>query len=232
MFLHLKTIEKERQLKSTICRLIALLFITILYGCNTIAPVIQTNVTVFYEDHYSPRGTISVVASDVGVNNSLEWAAYKNKFEAKFADNGYIIEQDPNNARFIALVAYGIDNGETAIVTTPIYGQIGGGTTTTTGTAGNVSYTSTSYTMPIYGVVGTSTNSQTEYTRAIALDIIEADSIKEALPNKVYEGRAKSIGTCSVIVEVFDEMLEAMFTDFPGENGRNRKIESQSITNC
>ena len=67
--------------------------------------------------------------------------------------------------------------------------------TTTTGTAGNVNYTATSYTMPIYGVVGTSTNSQTEYTRAIALDIVEAGSVKEALPNKVYEGRAKSIGT-------------------------------------
>lgn len=219
-------------MKPTICRLIALLLITILYGCNAIAPVIRTNVTVFYKDHYSPRGTISVVASDAGVNNSLEWAAYKKKFEAKFADNGYIVEQDPGNAQFIALVAYGIDNGETAIVTTPIYGQIGGGMTTTTGTVGNVSYTETSYIMPIYGVVGTSTNSQTEYTRAIALDIIEADSIKENSPNKVFEGRAKSIGTCSIIVEVFDEMLDAMFTDFPGENGRNRIIELQSITNC
>lgn len=219
-------------MKSYICRLIALLFITILYGCNTIAPVVRTNITVFYTDHYSPRGTIAVVASDVGVNNSLEWAAYKNKFEAKFADNGYIIEQDPNNAQFIALVAYGIDNGETAIVSIPIYGRTGGGTTTTIGTAGNVNYTAISYTMPTYGVVGTSTNSQTEYTRAIALDIIDADSMKENSPNKVYEGRAKSIGTCSVIVEVFDEMLEAMFTDFPGENGRNRKIESPSITNC
>jgi len=219
-------------LKSYSCRLIALLFITLLYGCSAIAPLIQTNVTVFYTDQYSPRGTISVVASDAGINNSLEWAAYKKKFEAKFADNGYFIEQDPNNAQFIALVAYGIDNGETAIVTTPIYGQTGGGMITTTGIAGNVNYISTSYTMPIYGVFGTSTNSQTEYTRAIALDIIDADSIKEALPNKVYEGRAKSIGPCSVFVEVFDEMLAAMFTDFPGENGRNRKIESESITNC
>lgn len=224
--------EKEGQLKSTICRLIALSFITILYGCNTIAPVVRTNITVFYTDQYSPRGTIAVVASDVSVNNSLEWAAYKKKFEAKFADNGYIIEQDPNNARFIALVAYGIDNGETAIVSTPIYGHTGGGTTTTTGTAGNVNYTATSYTMPTYGVVGTATSSQTEYTSAIALDIVESDSMKEDSPNKVYEGRAKSTGTCSVIVEVFDEMLEAMFTDFPGENGRNRKIETPSINNC
>lgn len=220
-------------MKSNICRLIALLFIIILSGCNAIAPSVRTNITAFYEDQYSPRGTISVVASDVEVNNSLEWAAYKKKFETKLADNGYIIEKDPNNARFIALVAYGIDNGETAIVSTPIYGQTGGGTTTTTGTAGNVNYTATSYTMPIYGVVGTSTNSQTEYTRAIALDIIDADSLKDDLPKKVYEGRAKSTGTCSVIVEVFDEMLEAIFTGFPGENGRNRIIEIKNATlNC
>lgn len=219
-------------MKPYIYRLTALLIITTLFGCNTLAPLVRTNITVFYKDQYSPRGTISVVASDISVNNSLEWAAYKKKFEAKFSDNGYIIEQDSKDAQFIALVAYGIDNGETAIVTTPIYGQIGGGMTTTTGTVGNVNYTETSYIMPIYGVVGTSTNSQTEYTRAIALDIVDAKSIKENLPNKVYEGRAKSIGPCSVFVEVFDEMLDAMFTDFPGENGRNRKIESPSITNC
>lgn len=87
--------------------------------------------------------------------------------------------------------------------------------------------------MPTYGVVGSSTGSATRYNRAIALDIVEASSFKKGNPKKVYQGRTKSKGSCSVIVEVFDEMLEAMFIGFPGENGRNRKqVISPAIFNC
>lgn len=86
--------------------------------------------------------------------------------------------------------------------------------------------------MPTYGIVGSSTSSVTTYNRAIALDIIEAKSFKEGDPKTVYQGRTRSEGSCSVIVEVFDEMLEAMFSDFPGENGRNRKQSIRGDFNC
>lgn len=210
------------------------LAVVILTGCATSRVI--TNNTAFFVDSYAPKGTVSVVSGEEYVNNSLEFAAYKRKFENKLSEAGYAIESDPNKADFIALVAYGIDNGETSAVSTPIFGQTSGGTTYSSGTVyssgGSANYSGTSYTMPTYGVVGSSTGSVTTYNRAIALDIVDAKSFKEGKPKKVYEGRTKSKGSCSIIVEVFDEMLEAMFSDFPGVNGRNRKQEVPGVFNC
>ena len=215
-------------------RIFTLLIVLIVTGCAT--PRVVTNNTAFYVDAYSPVGSIAVVSGEADVNNSLEFAAYKKKFESHLSLAGYTIERDPNKADYIALVAYGIDDGKTSTVSTPIFGQTSGGTTYSSGTVygsgGSANYSGTTYTMPTYGVVGSSTGSVTRYNRAIALDIVEAGSFKEGKPVKVYEGRTKSKGRCSVIVEVFDEMLEAMFSDFPGENGRNRKQEVPGIFNC
>ena len=217
-------------------KIITFLMVAIVTGCATSTPVVVTNNTAFYVDTYSPKGSITVVSGEADVNNSLEFAAYKKKFELKLSTAGYNIEKDSNKADYIALVAYGIDNGNSSAITTPIFGQTGGGTTyssgTVSGTGGSVNYSGSSYTMPTYGVVGSSTGSVTTYSRAIALDIVEASSFKEGSPTKVYEGRAKSRGTCSVFAEVFDEILEAMFSDFPGENGRNSKHTIRGVYNC
>ena len=223
-----------------VLKIINMLMVVIITGCVTPGVVtnntVLTNNTVFYVGTYSPKGSISVVSGEADVNNSLEFAAYKKKFEHKLSLAGYTIEKDPNKAEYIALVAYGIDNGKSSTISTPIFGQTSGGTTYSSGTVhgsgGSVNYSSSSYTMPTYGVVGSSTGSVTTYKRAIALDIIEAGSFKEGSPTKVYEGRAKSEGICSVFAEVFDEILEAMFIDFPGENGRNRKQEVRGVYNC
>lgn len=199
-------------------------------------PRVVSDVTSFYVSDFSGNGSIAVVAADAGINNSLEFAHYKKKFEERLSANGYTISNSPENAKYIALVAYGIDNGQSATVSTPIYGQTSGGTTTTSGTiyssGGSATFSGTSYTMPTYGVVGSVTGSRTSYKRAIALDIVDAASLKGNEPKTVYEGRIKSTGSCPVIVEVFDEMLEAMFTDWPGESGKNRHVTVSSVADC
>ena len=212
-------------------------FLALLTGCAVPqVPQVVTNTTVFYLETYLPGKSISVVSGEADVNSSLEFAAYKKKFENKLSIAGYTIEQDPNQADYIALIAYGIDEGKTATISTPIFGRTGGGTTYSSGTiygsGGSVNYSGSNYTMPTYGIVGSSTSSVTTYNRAIALDIIEASSFKQGDPRTVYQGRTRSKGRCSVIVEVFDEMLEAMFSDFPGENGRNRKQSIRADSNC
>lgn len=137
----------------------------------------------------------------------------------------YTIKNNPSEAEFTALVAYGIDEGKSGVVSTPIFGQTGGGATFT-------SYGTSSYTMPSYGVVASSTNSVTTYTRAIALDIVKTETFKAGQPKKIFELRAKSIGTCSVISGVFEEILESIFQDFPGQNGKARKITVEFKGNC
>jgi hypothetical protein len=72
--------------------------------------------------------------------------------------------------------------------------------------------------MPTYGVVGSATNSFTVFTRAVAIDIYAVKG--EGVPSKALEVRAKSTGTCAVIGGVFGKILDAIFRDFPGKNGR------------
>lgn len=211
--------------------LVALALTAFISGCM----VVQTRTTAFYTPEFTTSGKIFVLAADNDLNNSLEFSHYKRKFEEKFSENGYQIVQSTSEADYIALVAYGIDDGKTSIVSTPIFGQTGGGTTYSSGTVygsgGSTSYSGTSYTMPTYGVLGSSTGSVTQFTRAIALDVIDAKSTVNDI-KKVYEARAKSTGSCSVIAGVFDEILEAMFKGFPGESGKTRKVEVPSKGQC
>ncbi len=80
--------------------------------------------------------------------------------------------------------------------------------------------------MPTYGVVGSQAYSYnvTTYTRNVAVDIVTAGSLKDGSPSKIYESRAVSKGSCSQMPEVIDEILEAIFKEFPGESGRSRKV--------
>lgn len=199
-------------MKSSFCVLLLAVFLS---GCKTL----DATTTRFYAPEYRSAGTISVIATTADVNDSLEFSHYKPQIEQKLASNGYTIVRNPSEAKYVALVAYGIDEGKTGVVSTPIFGQTGGGTTTFS------SYGGSYYTMPTYGMVGSSTQSVAQYSRAIALDIVDAASIKEGRPKKIFENRTKSVGSCSSFAGVFDEMLEAMFKDFPGESGKAISVE-------
>ena len=115
-----------------VLKIISLLIIVIVTGCGS--PYVATSNTAFFVDTYSSKGSISVVSAEAGVNSSLKFAAYKRKFESKLLGVGYQIEKDPNKAGYIALVAFGIDDGKTSTVSTSIFGQTSGGTTYSSGT--------------------------------------------------------------------------------------------------
>lgn len=203
-----------------------LLLVLFLSGCVTPPPaVVDTTISTFYSTEYKNAGSISVVATSSEVNDSLEFSHYKARIEQNLASHGYRIVSNPSEAEYVALVAYGIDEGKSGIVSTPIFGQTGGGATFT-------SYGTSSYTMPSYGTVGSSTQSVTTYARAIAIDIVNAENLKAGHPKKLFEIRAKSVGYCSVIAGVFEEILEAMFEDFPGQSGKAKKVSVKFKGTC
>ena len=207
----------------------------LLGACSTVGPV-ETTTTIFYTAGAESRGSIAVRPAEERLEQSLEFRAYKAKIESHLKAVGYSIAAPADHARYVALVSYGIDNGKTSEVSVPIYGQTGGGTTYTSGTvygAGGPKYVSgSSYSMPTYGVIGSTSQSATVYARAIAIDIVEIGESRQGAPEKRYEIRAKSTGTCSALTEVFDEMLDAMFTDFPGESGRAHKVNVAFDGHC
>lgn len=198
-------------LKLLICGLLSLACIS---GCATI----DATTTSTYAPGYKSAGTIAVVASVDAVNSSPEFSRYKSRIEGKLASNGYTIVSTPSEAAYVALVAYGMDVGLTGVVSTPVFGQTGGGS------AASSSQGISSYTMPSYGTVVSSSPSVTSYQRAIAVDIVDTASIREGKPKKVFELRTRSVGSSPSISCVFNEMLDAMFMDFPGASGKARSV--------
>ena len=179
---------------------------------------LKTNRTAFYNPTYYVSGSIFVIATNPEQNNSLEFAYYKKKIEAKLAVIGYTIASNKNEADFMAMFTYGIDDGNTSIISSPIFAS-----SSDFYDDRGLRSPSQRYSMPSYRMVGTSTDSITTYNIAIALDIIQAspsntDSKQDV--KKVYESRVKSVSSCGAIVGVFDQLLQAMFNNFPGENGK------------
>ncbi len=213
--------------------ILVLLMIAVFSGCAT---KIRTTTTTFYAPEHQQRGAIIVVSSDHQTNNSLAFKHYQAKFNEKLKAQGYTIAPSIEASDYIALVSYGIDQGKSSLVSTPIIGKISGGTEYRSGMiyidGKKTRYSGFDYRMPVYGVVGSSTRTVTTYTRAIAMDIVKTESFKQNNPVKMYEVRAKSVGNCSVMLEVFNEMLEAMFTNFPNESGKAITVTVESDSKC
>ncbi len=204
-----------------------------LTGCGN---SVRTTTTVFFAPDHQQRGTIFVMSPDSQVQHSLAFKYYQSRFNDKLKALGYRIAPSAKEAEFIALVSYGIDQGKDSVVSLPVLGQMGGGMEYQSGTVvidgKKTTYSGVHYRMPEYGVVGTSTQTVTTYTRAIAMDIIKADTLQSDLPQKVYEVRAISVGNCAVFLEVFDEMLEAMFMNFPNKNAQAVTVSVESDSQC
>lgn len=197
---------------------ILLLSITFITACSLVK--ISTTTTAFYAPEFVSSGSIAIISADEEKSNSLEFAHYKQKIEDKLVLAGYSIATNSDTAKYIAIVSYGIDDGEKSVISTPIFSS------PNSLHGGRLAKSRYRYSMPHYKqrIVGTSTSSITTYNRALALDIVEADELRNTNDKKevkkVYESRVKSIGECDVVAGVFNELLEAMFTNFPGENGQ------------
>lgn len=133
------------------------------------------------------------------------------------------------DAQYLVILDYGIDSGQTAGGTLPIYGQTGGGFATQSGTVssgGRVgSYTGSSYTPPTFGVIGAIPYDVTTYTRAFAMDIVNAEKLRRGVVEKLFEGRVISKGTTASLPKIVPYMIEALFKDFPGPSGETRTID-------
>lgn len=71
---------------------------------------------------------------------------------------------------------------------------------------------------PFYGPWRTSHRAQALYSRNILLDI------RTSTGEKIYEGRVESMGSSKALPKVMPYMIEAMFTNFPGESGEVKQI--------
>jgi hypothetical protein len=220
-------------------KIIILLILAVsIAGCQTVKPFVRANISSFSELPKALVGkSIYLLAHPQEKNDTLEWKSYRKIFESGFRKSGFTITELAS-ADYVAFISYGIDGGKVTqdTVTTPVYGSTGGGTTYHSGTVssyggGYGSYSGTSYSMPTFGVVGSSTSivSGEQFSRNIAIDIVDRKTLKSEKPVKVYEGRVRSAGTCSQMNQVIDELVQGFFQKFPNRSG---KVVVDGVFDC
>lgn len=196
-------------------------------GCSTVPEQrkIIISTTTFHGADHSKRGTIAVKPLDKTQENSLEFKAVSDYLINSLGLIGYTPANDVPN--YVAFISYGIDNGRTSSASMPIYGQTAGGMSFTTGTINIGSrvgmYSGTTTRMPTFGQIGVIPLDFTSFKRVVFIDIYRMDKNQEAV--KVFEIKANSVGSCGNINSVLPLMIDAIFTNVPGENGKSRNVE-------
>lgn len=214
----------------SLTRVAALLVLGLLSACVT---QVQSNVTTFhaFPDNEWKGRSIAVIPVEGVDPASLEWQAYRKVLEDRLLAANFTLS-DMDNADFVAVFGYGIDNGRevTSTSSVPQYGVTGYTSSYTTGSAyrgysGSTYYQGTTTYTPQYGVTGYSqvTSTDTVFARAVTIDIV--DMRKDA---QVWQMKLTSSGRCGSLAPLLPYFLDAAFKDFPGPNGDVRKIDLPS----
>ncbi|MCK9505095.1 MAG: DUF4136 domain-containing protein [Porticoccaceae bacterium] len=216
---------------SVVALLLGSLFLA---GC---ASVVRTDVNSFLTPDFSTQGTsIAVVPSDPQFENSLEFKHYQFKLEEKLRQQGFVVNTSKGDARYLAKLGYHINDGETKVESYPVSGHTGFDpvfyTTVVRNKDGSSSYVRSAHWVPTYGIVGSQTRSYTNFTTLITIDIVDQQQVVDDKATKVYEVKARSEGSCGVVSRIFDEMLAAIFSNFPGENNRVERISVKANMDC
>lgn len=193
---------------------LTMLILTLLLGATSACShKVYTKINAFRADNTEfGRGPILVRAATQETGESLEFAYYKGRIEAALANLGYEPVSDAAAAQFQAVVSYGVEESEaedrglrTGFVT-PGYTH--------------------SYGARV-GVMVIDDNRDIEFVRRLSLTISRIDPAQ-----RLYEVTGFSRGRCGVFSVVFDEMLEAIFKDFPAESGSVRTIGVRGESRC
>lgn len=159
--------------------------------------------------------------------SDLEYRTYAKALASGLTAKGMVETTSALNTTYAVSMVYGIDNGRTEVSSTPIFGQTGVASSNTYGQLSKSgAFSATTYNTPTFGVVGSSTSTDTVYTRTLIVDILDAQE-KDANGKyrQRYVGKVQSRGTGSQLSAVMPYMLEALLKDFPGKSGETKTID-------
>ncbi len=175
----------------------------------------------------APQGqTFAVVSADPKRDGSLEFSQYAGLVSQRLAGFGYQPAADPSSATLIVKLDYGVDAGRERIRTVPGsgfgYGFGGWGPYDRFGYYGGRGFARSRF---VYGFHdpflfggGNDIESYTVFTSGLDL------SIERKGGERVFEGKAKAMSRDDNLTRLVPNLVEAMFTGFPGNSGETVKI--------
>ena len=200
----------------------------LLAGLAACATPFKADVSRFQTQLPAPAGqTFTVVADDPELAGGLEFAQYADYVEANMAQLGYTQAAPGQGADLIVRFDYGVDQGRERVRSTgfrdPFYDPWYG-------------YGRFGYYRPYYSRLGyygrpwgfgfhdpwfggPEIRSYTVYTSGIDLKIDRA-----ATGERLFEGKAEAVSTSNRLPYLVPNLVEAMFTGFPGNSGETVRI--------
>jgi hypothetical protein len=180
-----------------------------------------------------PQGqTFTVQATDPRLQGGIEFQSYAQLVSARLAEQGYQPAADGRSATLVVTMDYSVDRGREKVVTTPGFGYGGLGGFGGRYYGGPWGYGG--FGRPFYGrgfYYGWAdpfwyqpfgypeVRSYTYYTSQLDLKIARASD-----GQPLFEGRARARSTTDRLPEIVPNLVEAMFTGFPGRSGEDIRI--------
>jgi hypothetical protein len=197
-----------------------------LLGLSACATGLPTQVKRFQALPAPSGQTFWIQSADVRDQGGLEFAQYADLVRRAMAAQGYVPAPSAQSAAFIVNLDYGVDNGQTRVVSRPGFGGYGGfgygfGFRRHYSRFGYFGgYRSPFYygwDDPFWG--GGGVDSYTVFTSYLDLDIKRA-----ADGQSLFEGTAKARSRTDDLRVLVPNLVEAMFTGFPGNSGEVVRI--------
>lgn len=192
-----------------------------LTGCAT---AFNANVARF-QQLPAPQGqTFAVVADDPRLAGGLEFSQYAGLVSSRLSQIGYAPAADPARADLIVRLRYDVDRGREKVRSTggfapdPFwYGGRWGGW-------GYPGYYGRRFHYGFYDpfLFGPGYNDITSYT--VYNSMLEMKIDRAADNRRLFEGTASAQSLSNKLTYLVPNLIEAMFTDFPGRSGENVKI--------
>jgi len=191
----------------------------------------KADVSRFATQLPAPQGqSFAIVADDPKLAGGLEFSQYASLVRDRMAKLGYTPVEDPAKATLVVRFDYGVDNGRERVRSTGMgpgaygpwgpwggyggfYGRRFGGWGGGLGWGGPWRY---GWYDPFFD---NSIQSYTIYTSGIDLKIDRA-----ADGQRLFEGKAEAVSTSNRLQYVVPNLVEAMFTNFPGNSGETVRI--------
>ncbi len=206
-----------------------------LAGLAACATPFNADVSRFQTQLPAPAGqTFAVLADDPALAGGLEFSQYANFVAGNMARLGYTPAAPGQGADLIVRFDYGIDDGRERIRSTGFsdpfydpwhrYSRFGG--FSRLGYHRPYRYSRFGYSGRPWGFGfhdpwfgGPDIRSYTVYTSGIDMKIDRA-----ATGERLFEGKAQALSTSNRLQYLVPNLVEAMFTDFPGNSGETMRI--------
>jgi hypothetical protein len=195
-------------------------------GIAACAQPFNARVQRFASQLPAPQGqTFAVVADDPALSGGLEFAQYARLVEAQMAKLGYTPASSPASANLIVRFDYGVDKGRERVRSTGFvdpfyspwygYGRRGGYYGRPIGYHGRGAWGYGFYDPWFDGGY----ESYTVYTSGIEVKIDRREG-----GERLFEGKAEALSTSNRLPYLVPNLVEAIFTDFPGDSGETVRI--------